>query len=191
MLHVEGQGRHAQVERLLEGTDPASLDLFHRHPDHLGSGHILTKADGDLLNQEETFAYGGASDRRDARNRYRYGGVERDEDTGLCMTGPRTYDPLSGRFLQGDPVAGRETGHESPYAYAGGNPVARADPSGYQDVGTTDPDLNIDELMGPQSPIPGAPAGPDAAPPVQPGPAITTGAEKIVRHFSRGPEPQL
>lgn len=36
------------------------------------------------------FPYGRASDRRDTRNRYRFIGVEQDEETGLCMTGPRT-----------------------------------------------------------------------------------------------------
>jgi RHS repeat-associated protein len=91
---------------------------------------VLTKADGGLLSQEEYFPSGRPSDRRDARNRYRYIGVERDEDTGLCMTGPRTYDPVSGRFLQGDPLVkpGR-----SPFEYAASNPVRRRDPGGYQD----------------------------------------------------------
>ncbi|MCP4239951.1 MAG: hypothetical protein GY772_05270, partial [bacterium] len=76
------------------------------------------------------FPYGRSSDRRDARNRYRYIGVERDEDTGLCMTGPRTYDPVSGRFLQGDPLVkpGR-----SPFEYSSSNPVGRSDPGGYED----------------------------------------------------------
>ena len=53
----------------------------------LGSGHILTDGAGALLSQEEYFPYGRSSDRRDERNRYRYIGVETDEDTGLLMTG--------------------------------------------------------------------------------------------------------
>jgi RHS repeat-associated protein len=106
ILHVMGHGRHAQVERVLAGSDPESSGLFFFHADHLGSGHVLTRENGDLLNQEEYFPYGRASDRRGARNRYRFIGVERDEDTELCMTGPRTYDPVSGRFLQGDPLYG-------------------------------------------------------------------------------------
>jgi RHS repeat-associated protein len=189
VLHVEGQGRYGQVERVLEGTDETSLDLFHHHPDHLGSGHLLTQPQGDLLSQEEYFPYGGPSDRRDARNRYRYLGVERDEDTGLCMTGPRTYDPVSGRFLQGDPLAGGATGHVSPYAYASGNPVARADPSGYQDV--CEPDLGLEgdpgAPMGPSLPLAGAPAGPDPALPAPQGPGISTGGGKV--KFSTGVGP--
>jgi RHS repeat-associated protein len=128
-LHVAGPaGRCAQVEKVLTGADATSLPVFHVHGDHLGSGQALTKADGTLLCQEEFFAYGRSSDRRDARNRYRFIGVERDEDSGLCMTGPRTYDPISGRFLQGDPVVGGAA-----YVYSRGNPVGRMDPGGYQD----------------------------------------------------------
>jgi RHS repeat-associated protein len=129
-LHVAGPaGRCAQVEKVLTGADATSLPVFHVHGDHLGSGQCLTKADGTLLCQEEFFAYGRSSDRRDTRNRYRYIGVERDEDTGLCMTGPRTYDPVSGRFLQGDPVVGGAA-----YVYARGNPIRRVDPNGYGDL---------------------------------------------------------
>jgi RHS repeat-associated protein len=130
VLHVHGEGKVAQVERVLDGADPDSLAVFYVHEDHLGSGHVLTDGDGELLSQEEYFAYGRSSDRRDARNRYRWIGVERDEDTGLCLTGPRLYDPVVGRLGSGDPVvrAGR-----SPFGYAGGEPIGRRDPGGYQD----------------------------------------------------------
>ncbi len=134
VLHVSGHGRHAQAEVVLDGTDSSSPDLFFVHGDHLGSGHVLTKDDGTLLSQEEYFPYGRASDRRDARNRYRYIGVERDEDTGLSMTGPRTYDPVSGRFLQGDPLASTMFPGKSPFGYASGNPVAFLDRDGMAPV---------------------------------------------------------
>ena len=133
VLQVQGHGRHAQAERILAGSDPRSLNLFFHHSDLLGSGHVLTKYDGDLLSQEEYFPYGRASDRRDARNRYRFIGRERDEDTGLCMAGPRTYDPVSGRFLQGDPISVEQVG-KTPYHYASGSPIGRMDANGYQDT---------------------------------------------------------
>jgi RHS repeat-associated protein len=132
MLQLLGQGRHAQAERILAGSDPDSLPLFFHHADHLGSGHVLTKDTGDLLSQEEYFPYGSNSDRRDARNRYRYIGVERDEDTRLDMTGPRTYDCVSGRFLQPDPLAASRF-DLSPYVYASATPLHRLDDNGYAD----------------------------------------------------------
>jgi RHS repeat-associated protein len=171
VLHVQGQGRHAQAERLLAGVDPDSLPLFFDHADHLRSGHVQTTADGDLLGQEEYFPHGRASDRRDARNRYRFIGVERDEDTGLCMTGPRTYDPVSARFLQGDPVA---PGHVevTPFAYTNATPTRRVDPSGYSGkVDDTFTDFDVSE---PTS------ATPDVARPVFEPEVNTTAVRKSV-----------
>lgn len=131
LLHVEIGRRVAQAERVITGTDAFSLPVFHVHADHLGSAQTLTKADGTLLGQEEYFAYGRSSDRRDARNRYRYIGVERDEETGFCMTGPRLYDPIIGRFDQPDSVVDASI---SLFAYTSSRPVALSDSSGYNEV---------------------------------------------------------
>jgi hypothetical protein len=49
------------------------------------------------------------------------------------MTGPRAYDPVMARFLQGDPLAGSEL-ETSPSIYAKANPASRVDPGGYQPV---------------------------------------------------------
>ena len=172
VLHVAGHGRHAQAERMLTGTDPDSLTLFFHHSDHLDSGHVLTRDDGDLLSEEEYFPHGSASDRRDARNRYRFIGVERDEDTGLCMTGPRTYDPVSGRFLQGDPIAA-DRPHASPYAYASGAPTRRSDPGGYADPPT-------DEI--PTEEIPGRRDAPAVRTPTNPGDPAQIAAQQRAEH---------
>lgn len=129
-VEVAGVGRHARAERVLEGNGAGRVDLFFVHPDHLGSGHILTRADGSLLNQEEFLPMGRSSDRRDNSNRRRFIGVERDPSTGLCLTGPRTYDPITGRFLQADPLAAGSA-FTSPYVYADGCPIRRLDPSGF------------------------------------------------------------
>jgi RHS repeat-associated protein len=151
VLQVHGHGRHAQAERVLAGSDPDSLPLFFSHPDHLQSAHVLTTEDGDLLSQEEFFAYGRPSDRRDARNRYRFIGVERDEHTQLCMTGPRTYDPVCGRFLQGDPLAKNHV-ERMPMSYPPA-PLLVTDRSGYDIellIGTsyTDPENGAVERYG-------------------------------------------
>ena len=159
VVHIETTTRHAQVERVLSGSDPDSVDVFYVHSDHLGSGHVLTSASGTLLSQEEFFAYGRASDRRDARNRYRYIGVERDEDTGLCMTGPRTYDPVMGRFGQGDPLPAvnadisprtlRGLLGSASHAYARSSPTRWIDGNGYaphQKAGNYDQTTDLNRL---------------------------------------------
>jgi RHS repeat-associated protein len=131
-LHLEGRFRYAHVERVLSGTDADSLPVLYTHVDHLGSAQVLTQSGGTLLCQEEFFAYGRSSDRRDGKSRYRYIGVERDENTGLSITGPRTYDPIQGRFMQGDPAAEMSVAN-CPYEYAHSCPSWRTDASGLQD----------------------------------------------------------
>jgi RHS repeat-associated protein len=49
--------------------------------------------------------------------------------TGLDYYGARYYDPVVGRFLSADTVQGNEAGMD-PYAYVGGNPETKNDPTG-------------------------------------------------------------
>ena len=58
---------------------------------------------------------------------YQYAGREND-GTGLYYNRARYYNPAWGRFVSEDPIGLR--GGINRYAYAGGNPVSRRDPSG-------------------------------------------------------------
>ena len=60
--------------------------------------------------------------------RYRYAGLERDEETGLDQMGARYYAPWLGRWTAADPI-GLGDGVNR-YAYVSGNPVGMLDPSG-------------------------------------------------------------
>jgi RHS repeat-associated protein len=61
-------------------------------------------------------------------NPHRYTGTYLDEATGLYQMGARYYDPDSGRFTQQDPHPGQMFGDR--YAYVGGDPVNKSDPTG-------------------------------------------------------------
>jgi RHS repeat-associated protein len=75
----------------------------------------------------------GLSYRKDEKiiNQYQYNGKEKREELGLNWNdyGARFYDPQLGRWHTPDPLASKFS-DESPYAYAGNNPVANIDPDG-------------------------------------------------------------
>ena len=58
-----------------------------------------------------------------------YTGQYNDSLTGLDYYNARYYDPVVGRFLSADMVQGNGQGMD-PYAYVGGNPETRNDPTG-------------------------------------------------------------
>ena len=97
----------------------------------------------------------------------------------LYMTGPRTYDTVSGRFLQGDPLAATRF-DVSPFVYASASPVGRLDPGGYADGSnnTFDPD-ELSSASGQTSAPEGAPAAPEP-PAVSPDPTETAMPSRMV-----------
>jgi RHS repeat-associated protein len=60
--------------------------------------------------------------------RYRMGGQEYDQETGLYHMGARYYDPRLGRWLSEDPIG--IAGGTNLYAYVGNDPVNGRDPTG-------------------------------------------------------------
>jgi len=60
-----------------------------------------------------------------------YIGERHDDETGLLYLNARYYDPVLARFIQADPSDPGQPGvGPNRYAYAGGNPIGAADPSG-------------------------------------------------------------
>jgi RHS repeat-associated protein len=108
----------------LGANQPAILFV---HPDHLGSACLLTLGTGAVFSQEEYYAFGGTSDRRYGRSRYRHAAKERDE-TGLVYYGARYYDPAIGRWISADPV-GLKAGLNL-YVFVRNNPLRYQDPRG-------------------------------------------------------------
>lgn len=69
------------------------------------------------------------TDTRPGYQPFGFAGGLQDEHTGLVHFGARDYDPLTGRWLQRDPIL-FGGGDSNLYAYAGNDPVNFVDPSG-------------------------------------------------------------
>lgn len=101
---------------------------------HLGSSVMELDATGRTLSFEEFHPYGTSayqatdSTLQVARRRYRYSGMERDEESGLSHHDTRYYAPWIARWLKPDPAALADGIND--YQYVSGNPVRLLDPGG-------------------------------------------------------------
>ena len=72
--------------------------------DHLGSSNAVVDSGGVLVNREEFTPYGETSFGSFARKRYRFTGMERDEESGVSYHRARYYVPGLTRWLSCDPA---------------------------------------------------------------------------------------
>jgi len=113
-LHLfDGERRLLMVDQVLE-TDNANLGkrTLYRYTlsNHLGSSTVELDEQAGLISYEEYHPY-GTSAYRGGRNveevnlkRYRYTGMERDEESGLSYHSARYYLPWLGRWGSADPI---------------------------------------------------------------------------------------
>ena len=99
--------------------------------DRLGSVRNLTNSSGTLIGTLVYDGYGNVSTDTTGANgdQYQSTGRERDAESGLQYNRARYYDPLTGRWLNEDPI-GFEGGDENLFRYARNQPFSNADPSG-------------------------------------------------------------
>jgi len=112
--------RFVMVETVKQNTDPAPspservgvrLVRYQLH-NHLGSSSLELDgtADAKVISYEEYHPFGTTSYQaknksiKAAAKRYRYTGMERDEETGLEYHSARYYLPWLGRWLSADPI---------------------------------------------------------------------------------------
>jgi RHS repeat-associated protein len=100
--------------------------------DHLGSSNVVASADGVLTSREEFTSYGETSFGSFARKRYRFTGMERDEESGLNYHSARYYVAWTMRWIAADPL-GAATGLNA-YVYAHDNPMNLIDRNGLDTV---------------------------------------------------------
>ena len=98
--------------------------------DYIGTPQKLFNSSGAVTWSAEFSAFGQAhiDPASTVRNPLRFAGQFYDEITGLHQNMHRDYDPMSGRYLQSDPIG--IAGGLNTYMYAGNNPSTYSDPTG-------------------------------------------------------------
>jgi RHS repeat-associated protein len=149
-LHVmDGQQRIALVETQtfgepdeITGNGPVANPLIrYQLNNHLGSACVELDEHGKLISYEEFYPYGstayqaGRSGLEVSLKRYRYTGMERDEETGLSYHTARYYAVWLGRWCSCDPAVYLTSRGVSVdinlYAYSKYNPLTNIDQTGH------------------------------------------------------------
>lgn len=135
-LHVmDDKQRVALVETRTQGTDAAAAQLIrYQFSNHLGSASLELDGSANVISYEEYCPYGNTSYQAYGSaveinsKRYRYTGMERDEETGLSYHGARYLATWLGRWISTDPdhlVDGTCL-----YRYCRNNPIVLSDANG-------------------------------------------------------------
>jgi RHS repeat-associated protein len=110
-LHVmDDKQRIALVETRTKGDDGSPAQLIrYQLGNHLGSASLELDDQAQIISYEEYYPYGSTSYQAvrsltETPKRYRYSGMERDEETGLEYHSARYYAPWLGSWTNCDPV---------------------------------------------------------------------------------------
>ena len=134
------------TEHVLEtNNNNLNTGILHRYQysNHLGSAALELSGEGDIISYEEYHPFGTSAYQatnkalQAASKRYRYTGMERDEETGLSYHSARFYMPWLGRWLSTDPI-GIEDG-VNVYRYVRNQTTRSSDRNGkqmYQHLGS-------------------------------------------------------
>lgn len=134
---------------MIETTDDPSTGISkvtrYQHPNHQGSTTLETDESGNTITYEEYHPFGTASYQGTngaitaAAKRYRYTGMERDDESGLEYHNARYYISWLGRWMNCDPI-GIGDG-VNVYAYCKNNPVGSTDTKGTQTDDKKEPEI--------------------------------------------------
>ncbi len=139
-LHIMDDTRRiAMVDTPVIPRDSKESEVIrYIYSNHLGSSS-LEMTDGDqprMISYEEYHPYGTTAyslqniDIKAAANRYRYTGMERDEETGLNYHHARYYAEWVGRWVSVDPIDIRDS--LNVYSYCQNDPIGVIDNNGTQ-----------------------------------------------------------
>ncbi len=117
-------------------------NIYHFHPNHLGTGTLITDVTGEVYQFFLNLPYGETMIEQggyDYDNPYKFNGKELDQETGLYYYGARygacpersRGDPETSIFLSVDPLAEKYPSI-NPYVYTMANPINLVDPTGME-----------------------------------------------------------
>jgi RHS repeat-associated protein len=140
-LHItDDKQRIALVEtKTFDLTSPLTPHLSlirYQFSNHLGSASLELDNQAQIISYEEYYPYGstsyqaGRSVAEVSLKRYRYTGMERDEENGFAYHGARYYAPWLGRWGNCDPI-GIQDGSNL-FGYSKQNPVNHTDRTGQE-----------------------------------------------------------
>ncbi len=108
---MDDKQRVALVETRTQGSDGSPQQLIrYQFGNHLGSASLELDDKSSVISYEEYFPYGSTSYQavdqsiKAAAKRYRYTGMERDEESGLSYHGARYYAGWLARWIACDPI---------------------------------------------------------------------------------------
>lgn len=109
---VDSSQRMILIEYIKKSKElaPGTILYRYQHSNHLGSATLELDESNKIISYEEYYPYGETSYQavsnniRIAAKRYRYTGMERDEESGLAYHSARYYLPWLGRWLSADPI---------------------------------------------------------------------------------------
>ena len=135
-VHVmDDQQRIALVETRTFGNDDSPAQLIrYQFGNHLGSASLELDHEARVISYEEYTPYGstsyqaGRSAAEVSLKRYRYTGMERDEESGLGYHSARYYAAWLGRWMSCDPIGIK--GGANLFGYASSNPIRFLDSDG-------------------------------------------------------------
>jgi RHS repeat-associated protein len=105
--------------------------------DGFGTVRQLTNSAGTITDTYDFDSFGNKINSTGTTpNNYLYRGEQWDSDLGLYYLRARYYNPLTGRFMSGDPEDGHPWDPKSlhKYLYAGADPVNATDPTGKDEL---------------------------------------------------------
>ncbi|WP_428503152.1 RHS repeat-associated core domain-containing protein [Roseateles sp.] len=115
----------------------SAQEVFYLHTDHLGTPRIALDTAGRVRWRwmgGEPFGVNPAENNPEGLGELnlslRLPGQQYDGFVGLHYNYFRDYDPTVGRYVQSDPIG--LAGGINTYAYVGGNPISRVDPTGLE-----------------------------------------------------------